>query len=639
MSVQALTGRDSLVAVGLGVGDISSLVSLGHRVGNWWTASSGDEEFLSMLNEDEFEILKRRGLIDLPAFNKRWRKRMRLLARGRPQVVDGPQAESATKDYSRFTASFVCITAALDHFAPADLSKTILRQTLTILLELTENGEDFLRAQFNNRVNAWRSTATVHGFATEVMKVKRVLLEDEDILPGLIPFEEQNEMVRFFVWLLAGQEEVYTTSSSDLSGVALCLIELGMDGLSVSGMGNVFSRTKCRLAYSKTPALSRHAVGAEAVSSSIERRPAMIIPIDHPEECVSVFPLDAGVQNRCRYAWKAGKIAAGHLTLGVVSCDRSGVTGFDNVFNKGPWAEPKDIIYTFTDKGTPQRRAQGELYTLAKQLAFVVNDEVLRGLKDCLKCERPEHLAWVSDQIRGERTREYSISDPNLQEVDKITAYTVCQSFFMGYYYELFFRLEDTSTLQVQTVDGAWGFRSTKFLFWIPQYVVNAAFLSRRDLFIILSYLFLGLDATIPKQTRITCVGVVARRTLFANSLLGRCSTPAEVGGFTLLDVDVGGVPRDTNGLVRCGVPDSMEQQDAISAPTPDGTHANLTELSPAEDVSLHIEPDWEADPNTALLCVRYKGRRITTISPAKASVAYGETRVRSKKYRFYIDL
>jgi hypothetical protein len=143
MSLQVLTGGQSLVAIGLGVGDIASLVSLGHRSGNWWTSSSGDEEFLSMLNEDEFNILKRRGLFDLPAFNKRWRKRMRLLARGRPQVVDGTQAESATKDYSRFTVSMVCITGALDQFAPADLAKAILRETLKALLGPTENGEDF----------------------------------------------------------------------------------------------------------------------------------------------------------------------------------------------------------------------------------------------------------------------------------------------------------------------------------------------------------------------------------------------------------------------------------------------------------------------------------------------------------------
>lgn len=60
------------MALGLSVGDISSLVALGKYVGNWWTASSGDEEFLSMLNEDEFNILKRRGLIDMTSFNKRW---------------------------------------------------------------------------------------------------------------------------------------------------------------------------------------------------------------------------------------------------------------------------------------------------------------------------------------------------------------------------------------------------------------------------------------------------------------------------------------------------------------------------------------------------------------------------------------
>jgi hypothetical protein len=96
------------------------------------------------------------------------------------------------------------------------------------------------------------------------------------------------------------------------------------------------------------------------------------------------------------------------------------------------------------------------------------------------------------------------------------------------------------------------------------------------------------------------------------------------VASFTLLDVDVGGVPRNRDGLIRAGqgevFPGDME---VTSAPTPDGAEVNVQEVSPSEDVSLHIEADWEGDPNTALLRVRYHGRRIISICSAKADKAF----------------
>ena len=45
--------------------------------------------------------------------------------------------------------------------------------------------------------------------------------------------------------------------------------------------------------------------------------------------------------------------------------------------------------------------------------------------------------------------------------------------------------------------------------------------------------------------------------------------------------------------------------------------------LAPTEDVSFHIEADWDGTSETMLLCVRYKGRRINTINPDVADVIF----------------
>lgn len=71
MSLQISTGVGSLVVLGLGVGDIAALYTLGRRVGNWMTANSGDADLLALLDEDELDILRRRGILDIARFDKR----------------------------------------------------------------------------------------------------------------------------------------------------------------------------------------------------------------------------------------------------------------------------------------------------------------------------------------------------------------------------------------------------------------------------------------------------------------------------------------------------------------------------------------------------------------------------------------
>lgn len=77
MSVQRLLGSNSLVAAGIGTGYIATLVTLGQHVGNWVSAQRGDADLLALLEEDEFSILRRRGLIDIVLFQQHWDRSLR----------------------------------------------------------------------------------------------------------------------------------------------------------------------------------------------------------------------------------------------------------------------------------------------------------------------------------------------------------------------------------------------------------------------------------------------------------------------------------------------------------------------------------------------------------------------------------
>jgi hypothetical protein len=391
-----------------------------------------------------------------------------------------------------------------------------------------------------------------------------------------------------------------------------------MDGLSILGFGPKSVQTQCRLLYSASAILKNPVNNNRGGMDHVLNRQALTsVPILHPEECISIFPVDPSIQNRCRHAWAAGQRAA--LSVAVA------ISG-------GSFKLTTEILYTFVDRGSPETRAPSrQIYDLAKEHACLVNEEILQGLADCMSQEDPQVLGWVCNQTRANSMEDHEISDPSFHDEYSIKVFTVFQSFMMGYYYDIFFRIVDTNSLALMTVDGEWGFRSPELLHHIRTSGITRGPIGRLNMLSLLSAMFLGQHKDTPNIHRTSdtpftasgCVGIIAKRALLVNSVLGKCSTPSEVAKFTLIDADVGGVPRDSEGLVRCGDADLLERHDYISTPRTNFMPLELPETAPSEDATLHIEPDWEGDPNRAVLCVRYRGRRITTISPGTTDCAF----------------
>jgi hypothetical protein len=89
---------------------------------------------------------------------------------------------------------------------------------------------------------------------------------------------------------------------------------------------------------------------------------------------------------------------------------------------------------------------------------------------------------------------------------------------------------------------------------------------------------------------------------------------------------------RDHDGLIRPGL-----QMDFIHGEKADGSKAlpmisQLTEASPVEDASVHIEADWDGNPEKMLLCARYRGRRFMALSPALADSKFCQAYVEPVK-------
>jgi hypothetical protein len=174
MSIQATVGSSALVAAGISIGDVATLYTLARRAGNWMVAEKGDRELLDQLEEDELAILRRRGLIDITRFRKRWDCRIRLLENHKPRRLTGEPVEKLLSSSSQWTVMMICIVAALDEFASSSMVRSICKALLYRLF-VGQDGvgmtEDVLNSNLGTRIKSWRSAGTV-SYPFSLMKTR-----------------------------------------------------------------------------------------------------------------------------------------------------------------------------------------------------------------------------------------------------------------------------------------------------------------------------------------------------------------------------------------------------------------------------------------------------------------------------------
>lgn len=438
------------------------------------------------------------------------------------------------------------------------------------------------------------------------------LVDSGKILTGTIPPQDAKEVADFLYWLLAGQSTCFQTSSSDLAGIAYCLSSIGFDLLSVEGFLGNPSETSCRLIYDNSGDFKRqvHLDTQEDLFVNASRGLCTTVSLARPEEAMSVFPISQDAAQRCRYAWKQGCSAAKRVALLWT--------------NKLPtqMSHTNELRYAAVDLGEVCDRVDDSIYKLAGTFGLAVNNELCQSLERILADDLPR-IDWLLDQIAPTSRDAYSQQKSIQGDADQINLFTIFQAFFMGYYYEIFLRLVDTDGLELQIVDGAWGFRSTQLLIDLRSSCCTAASrkdgIPRRAIIELLGSMLCSQRITIDNVgSSRDCIGYVGKRTLLCNSVLKHCSTPEEVSHFVLLDIDVGILPSDTNGIIRSGVA-QMPTLVAVETAQP----GRIVESGPTEDCTRHIEADWDVNPETALLCIRYKGRRLLSLNIAETDVIF----------------
>ena len=310
-------------------------------------------------------------------------------------------------------------------------------------------------------------------------------------------------------------------------------------------------------------------------------------------------------------------------------------------------AHHSDIHHDFVTKSSHlqvNRRFEPGILRIAEAIGIFISSEILERLSSCLGRESEQTLRVLHEILSR---KMYQTEPTELQDPKILEAFTVCQAFAMGYFYEVFLKFVDSSMLQMKTVSGKWGYQSATFMSAICHIIrmwhgpdvphggkqKETITVSRKEVLSILTCLCADHDGLL--QDKILqdanwgpyvgddCIGYVGKRILLINSLLKSPTSISGIGGFTILDVDAGGIPRDAEGCVVPSIPTGLRTWEDTHPPRVN-EHIDLS--GPPEDFTRHIEPDWDGVPERLLLCIRYKGRRIGSLNPRKADFVFCRT-------------
>ena len=460
-------------------------------------------------------------------------------------------------------------------------------------------------------------------------RVRIDLLNQGLIVQGFMPANETAEVIDFLHWLMVKDSDTYHTSSSDIAAIASCLCFLSFEILKIENFGRQSDKeTPCRLVYSRAPLYNGSSTMLNDTRSMISKRElSTTVSLTQPEETFSTFPITAETATRCRVAWQQGAEAGESISLRPFAELESSFT-------------QNDLIMEFRNQGTKvskQRRKDSGPWRIASLLAIFSTEEVNVRLAEVLCKENPDTLSQVANLIRNSRAPDGSEAGLTIDDSRALEVFTVCQAFFMGYYYQIFSQIVDTSTLEIQTISGCWGYQDATLLRRIHASFrgmnglysgsdENSFCMTRTDILSLLATLYANADVQIPKGVvggplshQELCVGVVGKRIILFNSLVNNCETLEDIFRFVVLDCDAGALPRNTEGLMLTGIPQTFPTWDGMS---PKMKH-EVVLSGPREDCTRHIEANWDGNPERMLLCIRYKGRRLGSLNPIHADRAF----------------
>jgi hypothetical protein len=340
----------------------------------------------------------------------------------------------------------------------------------------------------------------------------------------------------------------------------------------------------------------------------------MRIPLDNLEEVVSLWPGTSAENNRRRSTFKHGQRVSSTISLRAVTFGKRDV-------HPGVSVSSHDI--------EPIGRGDTDICRLADKFLLLVNKTAIRLLTEVVD-------SW---RIQSAHVRELvltSLADTPMGEIPtpEYTEYKAdLQIFLLGYYYQVFKNILDSSRLSINEGFGSWGWYDGNVFEQIVALVETQANTSekgketskklyrRHQIMKLAAYLLAGAESHQLSAIDYETIGIHAKLTITASVLFGSADTPEKLTKLCLLDIDPTAIPSNELGIIKSGVQSAPVVRDPISPPLDLNTPPTLT-LNEKHDFTSHIEPAWGYDTTLCFVTYRHQGRLVHRVSPLEVERA-----------------
>ena len=332
LSIQA--GAQSLVQIGIGLGDIAALVQHGRTFGNWLRAKLNDSELFETISEDYGVLLKRRGLVDATLMETRWSHQLHLVHGGHIVNVNAKSEKSNDGHLEQFSWLMVAVAAVLEVCLPSNDMRDLLIDVFVALLH-RDDGQDVtesMQMQLQTNIESWKSVAKVRGMTpclSDAIKNCRANLVGTNAIPPLTHAERQ-ELRDFLQWLMEGKTSRFRVVSATIYSLGEALhcagiqLELGEPEQTIEGQVAIYYAGEAG-----DPRDFFHIVESDLEFLSSDRKTFKVPPqrvsylSGKPSQVIETFPRPITVKNRMAEFWTMGERAGERVKLRAVAPLRS----------------------------------------------------------------------------------------------------------------------------------------------------------------------------------------------------------------------------------------------------------------------------------------------------------------------------
>lgn len=632
MSVSFNSNSAYLSTWGFSLGDIAVISGAGRAIITWMTAAHRDSGLLDFLNTVPSELGLRKGLVDPEALNRRWGRELALLHNGRRVNYSTVEQKSRIDNLDRYTWLMTIMVVCLDQAVSNESLKQIITDvTIDIfadkVLEL-----DYLRHEIPQHIEGWRSIGCVRKMTTRASLYWDQLRRDGHHLPGFVPTEDCDEIVRFLTWLTVGSSMEHVTASSDTFSLAMLLQEMGVALLRTS----VASRTDENLNQfdeSYVVAKLDMSIVPSSRTRPLKNRSGMRIPLLALEETVSLWPGTVESNNRRREVFLLGRRAASGIDFATRA-----VTSED--YNP----ESNRYLLAFCSDKRQLRRAAPSVFSLVRSCLLLPTQASLDAVAELMDLwKRYPDLDIkdiLSDWAFNEARIPAEVLDPTVRTtrgqdapgmsrrvVDSWEMVGDFLIFLLGYYYTALAPIVDISQMAVKEAFGAWSWYDRATIAVLREFVKtgkeyndslygHGTEYSREEVLAVIAMLYAGAEQDQTVLVKRDTAGLIAKLTIVTPGLLGNADNPKQIRQFVLLDIDSTCFP--SNGAKIINVDNRMPAEH-MATPT-SRTHMphSAVELAidGSPDFTAHIEPAWDYDPTLCHVVFRHEGRLVHKANP-----------------------